>query len=352
MTISSVFASASVNSSHTADLAFFFLSQVLMGLAVGGIKPNLSALGADQFDDFGPKGEPLKDKERFFTWYYFFINIGALLASTVLVYVQTSVSWTLGFALPTTLAIAAVAVYVVGWKGYRRLPPGGPALYQVFQAGEGEGWEGLEARRDCHGAGVARRKCPLIASPPESPAHPPQTPADLLLGHNKQRARPARRPPGPVRSRPRLGRRVRANGKHGSGWWRGTRGGGVAGVAAGLCVPLSSLAYQALPPRPSFPFSPWPTPMTWPGWTRQRSCHGACRGRCGATPRPPTLFPCPRWKRPSRWCDLCRCGARYWCGTCATPRWRPSWCSRPRRWTGGRVLVVAGVVGVFHDFAF
>ena len=120
-----------MDGNHTRDLTFFFASQVLVALAVGGIKPNVSSLGADQFDDFDARGRPLKDKERFFSWYYFFINLGALLASTLLVYVQTSVSWTLGFALPTTITGLGLVAYVLGWRGYRRLSPGGPPLNRV-----------------------------------------------------------------------------------------------------------------------------------------------------------------------------------------------------------------------------
>jgi dipeptide/tripeptide permease len=82
---------------HGVDVVLFYVANVLIALAVGGIKPNVSALGADQFDDFDAKtGAPLEDKNVFFGWYYFFINVGALLAATVLVWVQTSGRWTLG----------------------------------------------------------------------------------------------------------------------------------------------------------------------------------------------------------------------------------------------------------------
>ena len=120
--------------SHTVDLALFLSAEACIALAFGGIKPNVSPLGADQFEDFDPKtGAPLNDKERFFGWYYFFINVGALIAATLLVWVQTSVSWTLGFALPTAIALAALTAFVAGWRGYRLIPPGEAPLKRLRQ---------------------------------------------------------------------------------------------------------------------------------------------------------------------------------------------------------------------------
>ena len=125
---------ATTLTSHVVDLALFLSAEGCIALAFGGIKPNVSPLGADQFDDFHPiTGKPLNDKERFFGWYYFFINVGALLAATLLVWVQTSVSWTLGFALPTAIALAALTAFVAGWRGYRLIPPGEAPLKRIAQ---------------------------------------------------------------------------------------------------------------------------------------------------------------------------------------------------------------------------
>lgn len=39
-------------------------------------------------------------QESFFNWFYLAINIGSLLACTIIVYIQDSISWTIGFAIP------------------------------------------------------------------------------------------------------------------------------------------------------------------------------------------------------------------------------------------------------------
>lgn len=73
-------------------------SLILVAVGTGGIKPNVSTFGADQFDDKDPRDA--KGKESFFNWFYLSINIGALIASTVIVQVQHSIGWGVGFGIP------------------------------------------------------------------------------------------------------------------------------------------------------------------------------------------------------------------------------------------------------------
>ncbi|KAJ4769120.1 Protein NRT1/ PTR FAMILY 8.1 [Rhynchospora pubera] len=53
----------------------------LIALGTGGIKPCVSSFGADQFDEADPREK--KSKSSFFNWFYFSINIGALIAASV-----------------------------------------------------------------------------------------------------------------------------------------------------------------------------------------------------------------------------------------------------------------------------
>ena len=80
-----------------------FAALYIIAVGTGGIKPNVSSFGADQFDetDAGQK----RDKESFFNWFYLFINLGSLVASTAVVYVQQEVSWTIGFVTSMFLAV-------------------------------------------------------------------------------------------------------------------------------------------------------------------------------------------------------------------------------------------------------
>lgn len=73
---------------HSRPIHFILLYGALYTVAIGtgGIKPNVSSFGADQFDD--KVRAERKQKQSFFNWFYFSINVGSLLACTVIVYIQ------------------------------------------------------------------------------------------------------------------------------------------------------------------------------------------------------------------------------------------------------------------------
>ncbi|XP_027089615.1 protein NRT1/ PTR FAMILY 8.2 [Coffea arabica] len=108
-----------------------FLALYLIALGTGGIKPCVSSYGADQFDDTDEVEK--KHKASFFNWFYFSINIGGLIASSVLVWVQDNVGWGWGFGIPAvTMAIAAVSFFS-GSRLYRNQKPGGSPLTRLCQ---------------------------------------------------------------------------------------------------------------------------------------------------------------------------------------------------------------------------
>ena len=73
---------------HASRLQFALMYGALYTIAVGtgGIKPNVSSFGADQFDDTSRVER--KQKQSFFNYFYFSINVGSLLAVTVIVKIQ------------------------------------------------------------------------------------------------------------------------------------------------------------------------------------------------------------------------------------------------------------------------
>ena len=66
--------------------AALYLALYIVALGTGGIKPNVNAFGADQFDETDP--EENEEKRSFFNWFYFAINLGGILAMTVIVWIQ------------------------------------------------------------------------------------------------------------------------------------------------------------------------------------------------------------------------------------------------------------------------
>lgn len=114
---------------NARQVGVFYAALYLIALGTGGIKPCVSSFGADQFDETEP--EDKKDKASFFNWYYFSINVGALLASSVLVYTQENVSWAVGFGIPAAAMAVALIFFLLGTPLYRHQRPGGSPLTRI-----------------------------------------------------------------------------------------------------------------------------------------------------------------------------------------------------------------------------
>ncbi|XP_020236077.1 protein NRT1/ PTR FAMILY 8.1 [Cajanus cajan] len=115
----------------SAQTAACFIALYLIALGTGGIKPCVSAFGADQFDEADEK-EKLR-KSSFFNWFYFSINIGALIASSVLVWIQMNVGWGWGFGVPAVAMVIAIIFFFSGSRLYRLQIPGGSPLTRICQ---------------------------------------------------------------------------------------------------------------------------------------------------------------------------------------------------------------------------
>lgn len=115
----------------SGQAAACFVALYLIALGTGGIKPCVSSFGADQFDDTDEAEK--KHKSSFFNWFYFSINIGALIAASVLVWIQMNVGWQWGFGIPAVAMAIAVAFFFSGTCLYRNQRPGGSPVTRVCQ---------------------------------------------------------------------------------------------------------------------------------------------------------------------------------------------------------------------------
>ncbi|KAF1888123.1 hypothetical protein Lal_00039163 [Lupinus albus] len=109
----------------------FFLGLYMIALGTGGIKACASSFGADQFDDTDSQ-ERIK-KGSFFNWFFFFINIGALVSITVIVWIQENAGWGLGFGIPTLFMGLAIGSFFLGTPLYRFQKPGGSPITRICQ---------------------------------------------------------------------------------------------------------------------------------------------------------------------------------------------------------------------------
>ncbi|KAL2538290.1 Protein NRT1/PTR FAMILY 8.4 [Forsythia ovata] len=115
----------------TSQTAVLYCALALIALGTGGIKPCVSSFGADQFDMSDEK-EVVK-KYSFFNWFFFAINMGALLGITLLVYIQVEFGWTWGFAIPTVAMFCSILILASGFPKYRYQKPTGSVFTRFFQ---------------------------------------------------------------------------------------------------------------------------------------------------------------------------------------------------------------------------
>nr|CCA20815.1 Protondependent Oligopeptide Transporter (POT) Family putative [Albugo laibachii Nc14] len=127
---------------------WIFMIGLFVGVAfgAGGIKPNVVVLGADQFDL--KIASERKEKESFFNWFYWAINIGATFSYGILTniavnglppLVSQKYGFFLSFLLPTIIFGIALLVFYGGKSRYRRVAPSGSAIRKfgeiLMQAG-------------------------------------------------------------------------------------------------------------------------------------------------------------------------------------------------------------------------
>ncbi|CAA3001869.1 NRT1 PTR FAMILY -like [Olea europaea subsp. europaea] len=118
-------------SATPAQYAVFFFGLYLIALGTGGIKPCVSSFGADQFDD--TDSEERVKKGSFFNWFYFSINIGALISSSLIVWIQDNAGWGLGFGIPAVFMGIAIVSFFSGTSLYRFQKPGGSPITRMCQ---------------------------------------------------------------------------------------------------------------------------------------------------------------------------------------------------------------------------
>lgn len=117
------------------QLGFLFVALGFLTFGAGGIRPCNVPFGVDQFDPTTEEGR--KGIASFFNWYYFTFTIVIMIAITLIVYIQDSVSWVLGLGLPTGMMFCAIVLFFVGMRVYVYVPPEGSVfsgIGQVFAA--------------------------------------------------------------------------------------------------------------------------------------------------------------------------------------------------------------------------
>ncbi|KAL3528309.1 hypothetical protein ACH5RR_007631 [Cinchona calisaya] len=113
------------------QMAFLLCAFGLLIIGASGIRPCNLAFGADQFNpktDFGRRGI-----NSFFNWYYLTYTFAMMISLTIIVYVQSNLSWSIGLAIPTFLMFLSCALFFLGTRIYVIVLPEGSPLVSVAQ---------------------------------------------------------------------------------------------------------------------------------------------------------------------------------------------------------------------------
>ncbi len=119
---------------RTTTEALVYIGIYTLALGDGGIKPNVSTFGADQFSQ---SAEGKRAMESFFNSFYAAINCGALISFTLIVSItQYGLPWlggtdyrfAVGFSIAALFTAGGIGIFWSGQRRYKMTPPTGSVL--------------------------------------------------------------------------------------------------------------------------------------------------------------------------------------------------------------------------------
>ncbi|KAI4126278.1 MAG: hypothetical protein LQ338_003842 [Usnochroma carphineum] len=127
-------------------VAAFAIGLIIFGVGVGGFKPNVSPLIAEQYEAKHPKqyikiqksGErtivdPTMTVSRIYMYFYLMINLGSLAGQIGMVYAEKYVGYWLSFVLPTVMFLCTPVIMFLMRNKYARRPPTGSVLAKALR---------------------------------------------------------------------------------------------------------------------------------------------------------------------------------------------------------------------------
>lgn len=114
-----------------AQLGILIMGLGFLSVGSGGVRPCSIPFGVDQFDPTSDEGR--KGINSFFNWYYTTFTVILLFTQTVVVYIQDSVSWVIGFGMPTLCMLFSIILFFIGTKIYVHVKAEGSPLSGIFQ---------------------------------------------------------------------------------------------------------------------------------------------------------------------------------------------------------------------------
>ncbi|KAJ8023047.1 Solute carrier family 15 member 4 [Holothuria leucospilota] len=106
----------------------FGVSLLLVAIGTGGVSASLSPFGAQQLEESGEGAI-----RSFFSWIYWFINMGSAIAFLLVGYIQQEISFFLGFLIAAICILLANGLLLYQCHNYVTYPPEGSALTNIVK---------------------------------------------------------------------------------------------------------------------------------------------------------------------------------------------------------------------------
>lgn len=116
---------------NSFQMTILFLSLTLQIMGSGAIRPCTALCGADQFDESDP--EQRRQIQKSFSWHKVGMASAMIVAVTVVIWIQTYVSWSWGSIILSVTMGLSVAMFLFGIPFYRTLDAHGSPLTSLVQ---------------------------------------------------------------------------------------------------------------------------------------------------------------------------------------------------------------------------
>ncbi|XBI31056.1 hypothetical protein VPH35_054677 [Triticum aestivum] len=119
------------NSPSTLQLSVLYISLAFLTIGGGAIRPCSLPFGVDQFDMTDEKSR--KGLNSYYNWYYGTTTAALVFSMTILIYIQNSISWPIGFGIPTFFMLMSIIILFMGTRLYVHVPPEGSIFTGIAQ---------------------------------------------------------------------------------------------------------------------------------------------------------------------------------------------------------------------------